>query len=224
MSESDGLLAAAGLIVLAGGASFLVHFLSLHSGVMTIVGYSTSAVLIVGLLVGMVAGRNKSCLSLSTIYSATLLGCGIYLPLLFCLYHDKYQANIESVVRFCQENKAHLAAVQFEYPSIIYRYQEKIPLLKNQEDLQAYSDQPGKRWIFIPEEVLSLLCWTKRSPRVVGHCEKYWIFAIGKEALKEDTIEWNGLLPQYHYPTIAELNAKSKGVVDPPKDSALNNR
>lgn len=201
-------VSAAGLLILSAGAAFLVHYLSTGSGFLTTLGYSTSTLLIVGLVAMMVVGRNRSCSLLSTVYGATLLGCGIYLPLLFGLYHDKYQANVDSVVRYSLQNKAHLAAVQFEYPSIIYRYQEKIPLLKNQDDLQAYSDEPGKRWIFIPEEVLSLLSWTKRSPRVVGYCGKYWIFAIGKEALKEDTIEWNGLLPQYHYPTIAELDAK----------------
>ncbi|MBI2811408.1 MAG: hypothetical protein HYX67_11345 [Candidatus Melainabacteria bacterium] len=204
------LVSAAGLLILSASAAFLVHFLSTHSGFMTTLGYSTAAVLIVGLIAMMFVGRNKSCLSLSTVYGATLLGCGIFLPLLFCLYHDKYQANVDSVVRYSQQNNAHLAAVQFEYPSIIYRYQEKIPLLKNQNDLQAYSDEPGKRWIFIPEEVLSLLSWTKRSPRVVGYCGKYWIFAIGKDALKEDTVEWNGLLPQFRYPTIAELDAKAR--------------
>ncbi|CAN5234547.1 glycosyltransferase family 39 protein [soil metagenome] len=204
------IVSATGLLILSAGAAFLVHYLSTDSGFMTSLGYATSVLLIVGLTAMIFVGRKQSCLSLSTVYGATLLGCGIFLPLLFCLYHDKYQANVDSVVRYSQKNKAHLAAVQFEYPSIIYRYQEKIPLLKNQEDLQAYSDEPGKRWIFIPEEVLSLLSWTKRSPRVVGYCGKYWIFAIGKDALKEGTIEWNGLLPQYHYPTIAELNAKTK--------------
>jgi 4-amino-4-deoxy-L-arabinose transferase-like glycosyltransferase len=197
-----------GLIVLAAGAPFFVHFLSTHSGVMTGVGYGTAALLLVGLAVMMVWGRGKPCRKLCSVYGATMLGCAVFLPLLFCLYHDKYQANIDTVVRYCQAQHAHLAAVQFEYPSLIYRYHEKIPLLKNQEDLQAYSDEPGKRWIFIPEEVLSLLSWTKRSPRVVGYCDKYWIFAIGKDALKEDTIEWNGLLPQFHYPTMTELNCK----------------
>lgn len=203
-------VSSAGLLILSAGAAFLVHFLSKGAGLMTTLGYATSALLIVGLLAMMIVGRKRPCLSLSTVYGATLLGCGVFLPLLFGLYHDKYQANVDSVVRYALLNKAHLAAVQFEYPSIIYRYQEKIPLLKNQEDLQAYSDEPGKRWIFIPEEVLSLLSWTKRSPRVVGYCGKYWIFAIGKDALKEDTIEWNGLLPQYHYPTMAELDAKMR--------------
>lgn len=179
-------------------------------GFMSLVGYGTAVVLVLGLLVSVIANRGNSCRLLSTIYSGTMIGCGVFLPLLFCLYHDKYQANIDNAVTYCLSSGAHLAAVQFEYPSLMYRYHQKIPLLKNQEDLQAYSDQPGKRWIFIPEEVLSLLSWTKRSPRVVGYSGKYWIFAIGKDALTEDTIEWNGLLPQFHYPTIAELKLKAQ--------------
>ncbi len=223
------------LLVLAVAVPFLVHFLADHSelinpphagsgyapqvvssapGLMAIVGYGTSAVLGIALIAMLTftkgALSRRSCRALGTVYSATLVGCGIFLPLLFCLYHDKYQANIDTVVAYCRLRGAHLAAVQFEYPSLMYRYREKIPLLKNQEDLQGYSDEPGKRWIFIPEEVLSLLSWTKRSPRVVGYCGKYWIFAIGKDALKENTIEWNGLLPQYHYPTIAELTSSAK--------------
>jgi|694.fasta_scaffold75846_2 4-amino-4-deoxy-L-arabinose transferase-like glycosyltransferase len=197
------------LIVLVVAAPFLIHFLSTHSGLMTGIGYGTAAVLLVGLVAMMTFARGNSCRTLGSVYGATMIGCGVFLPLLFCLYHDKYQANIDTVVRYCQAQHAHLAAVQFEYPSLMYRYHEKIPLLKNLEDLQAYSDEPGKRWIFIPEEVLSLLSWTKRSPRVVGYCGKYWVFAIGKDALKEDTIEWNGLLPQFHYPTMAELDAKN---------------
>lgn len=180
------------------------------SGLMSNLGYGAAALLILGLFVMIIANRRNSCRLLSTLYGATLIGCGIFLPLLFCLYHDKYQVNIDNAVNYCLSRGAHLAAVQFEYPSLMYRYHEKIPLLKNQEDLQAYSDQPGKRWIFIPEEVLSLLSWTKRSPRVVGYSGKYWIFAIGKDALSEDTIEWNGLLPQFHYPTIAELKLKAQ--------------
>jgi 4-amino-4-deoxy-L-arabinose transferase-like glycosyltransferase len=204
------ILAGVGLLVLCAAAPFLVHFLSIGPGFMTIFGYSASGALVVALIALLVASRNKPCLALSTVYGATMLGCGIFLPLLFGLHHDKYQANLDSVVRYCLSNHAHLAAVQFEFPSAIFRYKEKVPLLKNQEDLQAYSDKPGKRWILIPEEVLSLLCWTNRSPRVVGYSGKYWIFAIGKDALKEDTIEWNGLLPQYHYPTIAELQSSAR--------------
>jgi 4-amino-4-deoxy-L-arabinose transferase-like glycosyltransferase len=201
------LISGIAMLLLCASAPLLVHFLSLHLGFMTILGYSAAAVLVVGLLLLLLASKNNSCLALGAVYGASMLGCGVFLPLLFGLHHDKYQANIDSVVNYSLDNKAHLAAVQFEFPSAIYRYEQKVPLLKNQEDLQAYSDEPGKRWIFIPEEVLSLLCWTKRSPRVVGHDGKYWIFAIGKDALKEDTIEWNGLLPQFHYPTIAELKS-----------------
>lgn len=193
--------------ILVCAAPFLVHFLSTGPGLLTTVGYGASGVLILGLVALLIINRNKSCASLATLYGGIMVGCAVFLPLLFCLYHDKYQANVDKVVQYSKDHGAHLAAVQFEYPSIMFRYKEKIPLLRNQEDLQAYSDEPGKRWIFIPEEVLSLLSWTNRSPRVVGYAGKYWIFAIGKDALKEDTVEWNGLLPQFHYPTIAELES-----------------
>jgi hypothetical protein len=80
-------------------------------------------------------------------------------------------------------------------------------LLDSEADVQQYEDEPGKQWLLVHHDVLSLLSWTTRSPRVVAHSDKYWLFAVGKNALQEKSVEWHGLLPQYHYPTVDEVSA-----------------
>ena len=70
--------------------------------------------------------------------------------------------------------------------------------------MHDYADAaPNKRWILINKDVLSLLEWTERSPRVVAHEGRWWLFAVGRNCMKEDTVEWNGPSVGF-YPSLAE--------------------
>lgn len=197
------LISSLAMLIVCASTAAIVKLLSDGPGLLTWLGYASAGAITLTLAATLFFVRQSTCKLAGTVYGATMLTCGIFIPLLFCLYHDKYQANVDNVVHYSFDNKANLAAVYFPMPSAIFQYEHKIPLLKDEDELQSYSDEPGPRWILIHQDVLSLLCWTKRSPRVVGHSGKYWLFAIGKNALKEDTIEWNGLGNKFHYPTIA---------------------
>lgn len=137
-----------------------------------------------------------------TICSIGIFACAVYTPLYFFAYHHKYQTEIDSLVNYARQNQANLAMVNFLVPSAIYRYQRQLPLIQNQKEMRTYADaSPDRQWILINKDILSLLYWTERSPRVVAHNGAWWLFAVGKNCRQENTVEWNGLAG-HQYPSL----------------------
>jgi hypothetical protein len=139
----------------------------------------------------------------------TMLACSAsFIPLLFSVYHQTYQLPIDRLVAYARQENAHMAVMYFPMPSVIFRYKAAIPVIATEKDMLTYAEaNPDKQWILIREDVLSLLKWTERSPRVVAHEGRWWLFAVGRQCKQEDTIEWNG--PAIgHYPSLAERGFK----------------
>jgi 4-amino-4-deoxy-L-arabinose transferase-like glycosyltransferase len=130
--------------------------------------------------------------------------CAVFIPLIFVVYHDVYQSPIDRLITYAHDEHADLAVLFFSLPSAMYRYGHAIPLIKDEHDMRAFADgAPDKRWLLMNRDVLSLLKWTERSPRVVAHEGRWWLFAVGKNCKKENTAEWNGLNIGI-YPTLAD--------------------
>jgi 4-amino-4-deoxy-L-arabinose transferase-like glycosyltransferase len=137
--------------------------------------------------------RKKIGLAVATICGATAAVCAIFIPLLFAVYYASYQIQIDRLVDFAREHKANLAVTYFSLPSAMFHYGRKVPLIRNQEEMRAYAEaSDGPQWLLISDDILSTLCWTDRSPRVVVHDGRWWLFAVGRNCKKENTVEWNG--------------------------------
>jgi 4-amino-4-deoxy-L-arabinose transferase-like glycosyltransferase len=131
--------------------------------------------------------------SICTISGATLALCAIFIPLVFAIYYHAYQMPIDRLVQYAKDRQANLAVVYFSMPSVIFHYGRQIPLIRNGEEMLDFAEaSDGKQWILLNEDVLSLLHWTDRSPRVVVHDGRFWLFAVGRKCKKENTVEWNG--------------------------------
>lgn len=117
----------------------------------------------------------------------------VYIPVLFVVYNKAYQQPVDELVSYAQSHKADLAVAYFPMPSVIYRYGHAIPVIKSRKEMVAYAEgAPDRRWILINKDVLDLLDWTERSPRVVARNGRWWLFAIGRNCTTEDTVEWHG--------------------------------
>ena len=103
-------------VMVAGGAISLmcacaplaVHMLSSGSGLLTWIAYGSSASVAIALLISLIIFRNNGCRIMTAVFSGTGIAYGLFIPLLFCMYHDKYQVNIDKVVHYALEKKAHL--------------------------------------------------------------------------------------------------------------------
>lgn len=136
--------------------------------------------------------------------SAVLSLCAVFIPLLFIVYHQSYQQPIDALIDYSKAHNAELGVMYFPMPSAIFKYQHAIPVIKSEAEMRSYADAaPDKRWVLINKDVLSLLKWTERSPRVVAHEGRWWLFAVGRNCMKEDTIEWNGPNVGF-YPSLAD--------------------
>ncbi|HEY9683678.1 MAG TPA: glycosyltransferase family 39 protein [Oculatellaceae cyanobacterium] len=135
---------------------------------------------------------------------AVISYCAVFIPVIFVTYHDVYQSPIDKLVTYAHDEHADLAVLFFSLPSVMYRYGHAIPLIKDEQDMRNFAEgAPDKRWVLMNRDVLSLLKWTERSPRVVAHEGRWWLFAVGKNCKKENTAEWNGLNVGV-YPTLAD--------------------
>lgn len=138
----------------------------------------------------------------------TIAYFAVFIPLLFVVYHKSYQEPVDKLISYAHSQHADLAVLYFSMPSAMFRYQRAIPLIKSKEEMHAYADgAPDKRWVLINPEALDLLDWTERSPRVVAHEGKWWLFAVGKNCTKENTVEWNGV-SKGGYPTLADRKVR----------------
>ena len=128
----------------------------------------------------------------------------IFIPCLFIAYHKAYQQPVDRLIAYAHSEHADLAVLFFSMPSAMFQYRHAIPLIKAEREMRSFADGgPDKRWILMNKDVLSLLKWTERSPRVVAHEGRWWLFAVGKNCMKENTAEWNG--PNVGvYPTLAD--------------------
>ncbi len=137
--------------------------------------------------------RRKFESAVATTCGAAFAVCAIFVPLLFAIYYGAYQIQIDKLVEYAKVHKANLAVTYFSLPSAIFHYGRQVPLIRNQEDMRAYAEAAdGPQWLLISDDVLSTLCWTERSPRVVVHDGRWWLFAVGRNCKKENTVEWNG--------------------------------
>jgi 4-amino-4-deoxy-L-arabinose transferase-like glycosyltransferase len=137
--------------------------------------------------------RQRIGLAVATVCGATAGVCAIFIPLLFAIYYSAYQIQIDKLVDFAKEHKANLAVTYFSLPSAIFHYGRQVPLIRNQQEMRTYAEaSDGPQWLLISDDVLSTLCWTDRSPRVVVHDGRWWLFAVGRNCKKENTVEWNG--------------------------------
>jgi 4-amino-4-deoxy-L-arabinose transferase-like glycosyltransferase len=195
------------MLVIAIGAPVLVHALAFGRETPAMVAYLSAISLGVGTAISIWLNRKDAFRVAITVFTAVVFAFATLVPTLSILYHDRYQINIDKVVEYSLAQGANLGIVQykFNFPSAIYRYQKQIPVFENAKDLQSFANEPGKRWLLVDQEVLSLLCWTERSPRVIAHSGKYWLFTVGRNAMQEPSVEWHGLLPQYKYPKVDEL-------------------
>lgn len=136
--------------------------------------------------------------------TAGLVTVAVFIPVLFVVYNKAYQQPVDELVAYARARKAELAVAYFPMPSVIYRYGHAIPVIKSRKEMLAYAEgAPDRRWILINKDVLDLLDWTERSPRVVAHEGRWWLFAIGKNCTSEDTVEWHGL-KKGPYPGLAD--------------------
>ena len=137
--------------------------------------------------------KNRFTAAVATVCGAATTLCVVFIPLLFSIYYGAYQLPVDQLVQFAREHKANLAVNYFSLPSVMFHYGGQIPLIRNQADMRAYaeaSDSP--QWLLIGDDILSTLCWTDRSPRVVVRNGRWWLFAVGRNCKKENTVEWNG--------------------------------
>jgi 4-amino-4-deoxy-L-arabinose transferase-like glycosyltransferase len=117
----------------------------------------------------------------------------VFIPVLFVAYNKAYQQPVDELVSYAKSHNAGLAVAYFPMPSVIYRYGHAIPVIKSRKEMLAYAESaPDRRWILINKDVLDLLDWTERSPRVVACNGRWWLFAIGRNCRTEDTVEWHG--------------------------------
>jgi 4-amino-4-deoxy-L-arabinose transferase-like glycosyltransferase len=148
-----------------------------------------------------------------TVLCATLaIFCAVFVPLMFTLYYNVYQLPIDNLVAYALKRKANLAVVNYLVPSTMYHYKRKLPLIKDDTEMQSYGDEtPGMQWILISDDVLSVLAWTNRSPRAVCYDGHWWLFAIGPNCKKEGTVPWVGLYTKdaahkpVSYPKLADM-------------------
>ncbi len=140
------------------------------------------------------SARRQFALTAGTTCGATVALCAIFVPFLFAIYYHSYQVPIDGLVAYAKQRNANLAVLYFTLPSAIFHYQRQLPLIHDQDEMRQFaeaSDNP--QWLLINQDVLSLLAWTDRSPRVVVHDGRWWLFAVGRNCKKEGTVEWNGL-------------------------------
>jgi 4-amino-4-deoxy-L-arabinose transferase-like glycosyltransferase len=136
--------------------------------------------------------------------SSVIVLSSVFIPVLFVVYNKAYQQPVDELVSYAKSHKADLAVAYFPMPSVIYRYGHFIPVIKSRKEMLAYAEgAPDRRWILINKDVLDLLDWTERSPRVVAHEGRWWLFAIGKNCRTEDTVEWHGPT-KGPYPALAD--------------------
>jgi 4-amino-4-deoxy-L-arabinose transferase-like glycosyltransferase len=137
--------------------------------------------------------------------SSVVVLSSVFIPVLFVVYNKAYQQPVDELVSYAQSHKADLAVAYFPMPSVIYRYGHAIPVIKSRQEMLAYAEgAPDRRWILINKDVLDLLDWTERSPRVVARNGRWWLFAIGRNCTIEDTVEWHG--PKMGpYPELADM-------------------
>jgi hypothetical protein len=149
----------------------------------------------------------------TTILSATLaVFCAVFVPLMFTLYYNVYQLPVDNLVAYALKRNANLAVVNYLEPSTTYHYKRKLPLIKDEAEMQSYGDEKaGMQWILISDDVLSVLSWTNRSPRVVAYDGHWWLFAIDRNCAKENTVPWFGLYTKdashrpLDYPKLADM-------------------
>jgi 4-amino-4-deoxy-L-arabinose transferase-like glycosyltransferase len=140
------ILTASGMLALAIAPPFLIHMLAFHYEPAAIVAYMVSTALIIGTALSIWLNRKDAFRIAITTFSAIIFGCGALLPLLFTLYHDRYQVNIDKAVAYSLEQGANLATVRYSLPSVIFRYGRKIPLLDSEADVQQYEDEHREWW------------------------------------------------------------------------------
>jgi 4-amino-4-deoxy-L-arabinose transferase-like glycosyltransferase len=138
--------------------------------------------------------------------------CAIFVPLMFTLYYNVYQLPIDNLVAYAIKRNANLAVVNYLEPSTTYHYKRKLPLIKDEAEMQSYGDnRAGMQWILISDDVLSVLAWTNRSPRAVCYDGHWWLFSISRNCNKEGTVPWVGLYTKdashkpVSYPKLADM-------------------
>ena len=137
--------------------------------------------------------NKKSARFAYALVSSVVILSSVFIPVLFVVYNKAYQQPVDELVSYAQSHKADLAVAYFPMPSVIYRYGHAISVIKSRKEMLAYAEgAPDRRWILINKDVLDLLDWTERSPRVVARNGRWWLFAIGRNCTTEDTVEWHG--------------------------------
>jgi 4-amino-4-deoxy-L-arabinose transferase-like glycosyltransferase len=169
-----------------------------------------SLILLIGSLFSWIGLRKREFnLAIYSLLGAMVAFCAIFIPLFFLVYHKAYQEPIDRLVSYAQARHAHLAVVYFSLPSVIFRYHQTIPVIKNEQEMRSYAElNPDRQWLLINRDVLSLLSWTERSPRVVAHQGRWWLFAVGRNCANEGTTEWRGIRGHV-YPTLDKFNVSS---------------
>ena len=201
------LVALSSICVIAIGTPIAVQLAFKEANTLQPLQIAAAVVLVAACVFGFRAClKSKLAKAARYVVGSVIAYCAIFIPLIFVVYHEAYQAPIDKLIAYAYKERADLGVLYFSLPSAMYKYGRAIPLIKSREDMRSFADgAPDKRWVLMNRDVLDGLDWTERSPRVVAHEGRWWLFAVGKNCTKENTAQWNGLKNGV-YPTLADRN------------------
>lgn len=161
----------------------------------TFLGYSGGAALatIVALALSLKRKlKQATVVALGLIVATT----GFLTPFFYRVFYSNNQLGIQRLVDLAKDNGAELAICDAFLPSMVFDLRKPVPVVQDEKDWLKFSNggaTPNEpRWIVIHRANLDCLYWCCRCPVVIAREGKWWLFALGPNAMKEGGHLWGG--------------------------------
>ncbi len=158
----------------------------------TFLGYSGIAAAVTVVALGLVLMRR---LKQATVVAMALIVAttGFLTPFFYQVFYSNNQLGIQRLVEYSRQKGAELAICDAFLPSMVFDVRKPVPVVQCEKDWVDFSNGgQGPRWIVIHRANLDCLYWCCRSPIVIAREGKWWLFALGPNALKEGGHYWGG--------------------------------
>lgn len=118
---------------------------------------------------------------------------GVTIPFLAQVFYANNQVGIHRLVDSAKESGADLAILDAFLPSMVFDMRKPVPVVQNEKEWLSFSNGgTGPRWIIVHRANIDCLYWCCRCPVVIAREGKWWLFALGPNAMKEGGHLWGG--------------------------------